>query len=143
MVSAIAAIVGLAIRQLTGSPTPDRVARALIGLLLIVASVFLLSTNRELLTRRGVAPSTLSAMRAIVAAQPGVVAVADLFAVVVDPLSLVVDREVTCQSGLDVSGVEQVVGHAVAALRVEAGGGKWPSGRPSTGRSPSESSLKG
>ena len=121
VVSAIVAIAGLAISQLTGSPTPDTVASGLIGLLLIVVSVFLLSTNRELLTGRGVAPSTLRAMRATVAAQPGVVEVADLFAVVVGPLSLVVDGEVTCESGLDVSGVEQVIGQAVAALRE-----RWP-----------------
>jgi divalent metal cation (Fe/Co/Zn/Cd) transporter len=60
-------------------------------------------------------------MRATVAAQPGVVKVADLFAVVVGPLSLVVDGEVTCESGLDVSGVEQVIGQAVTALRE-----RWP-----------------
>jgi cation diffusion facilitator family transporter len=121
VVSALVAIAGLAISQLTGSPTPDTVASALIGLLLIVVSVFLLSTNRELLTGRGVAPSTLSAMRTTVAAQPGVIEVADLFAVVVGPLSLVVDGEVTCESGLDVGGVEQVIGQAVAALRE-----RWP-----------------
>ena len=117
VVGAVAAVAGLVISQLTGSPTPDTVASALIGLLLIVVSVFLLRTNRALLTGRGVAPSTLGAMRAVVAAQPGVVGVADLFAVVVGPLSLVVDGEVTCESGLDVSAVEQVIGQAVAALR--------------------------
>jgi divalent metal cation (Fe/Co/Zn/Cd) transporter len=117
VVGAVAAVAGLAISQLTGSPAPDTVASALIGLLLIVVSVFLLRTNRDLLTGRGVAPSTLRAMRAVVAAQAGVLEVRDLFAIVVGPLSLVVDGEVTCHSGLDVSAVEQVIDQAVAALQ--------------------------
>jgi cation diffusion facilitator family transporter len=121
VVGAAAAVAGLAISQLTGGPTPDTLASALIGILLIVVSVFLLRTNRALLTGRGVTPSTLRAMRALVAAQPGVVDVADLFAIVVGPLSLVVDGEVTFACGLDVPAVEQVVGQAVAALRE-----RWP-----------------
>jgi cation diffusion facilitator family transporter len=91
VIGAVLAVAGLAVSQLTGSPTPDSVASAMIGLLLIVVSVFLLKTNRELLTGRGVAPSMLSDMRAIIAAKPGVVEVPDLFAIVVGPLSLVVE----------------------------------------------------
>lgn len=48
------AVLGLALSQLAGTPTPDTVASALIGLLLLGSSVLLLRTNRDLLSGRGV-----------------------------------------------------------------------------------------
>lgn len=121
VVGGILAAAGLAVSEATGSPTPDTVASGLIGLLLLVVSVLLLRTNRELLTGRGVAPSTLSEIHNVIAAQPGVSEVVDLFAVVVGPLSLVVDGEVTFDRGLDVSAVEQLISQLVVELRR-----RWP-----------------
>ena len=56
-----AATAGLVLNQVTGNPAPDAVASALIGLLLVIASVVLLRTNRDLLSGRGVQPSMFSA----------------------------------------------------------------------------------
>jgi divalent metal cation (Fe/Co/Zn/Cd) transporter len=92
-------------------------ASALIGVLPIVASVLLLQVNRDLLTGHGVAASMLQEMRMLVASQPGVVDVPDLFAVVVGPLSVIVDEDVTFSNVLDVPAVERAIASAGNALR--------------------------
>jgi cation diffusion facilitator family transporter len=91
VLGAIVAAAGLVASQLTGSSAPDTAASAFIGLVLLVASIVLLRANRALLSGRGVAISVLREMHRVVAAQPGIVAVPDLFAVVVGPSSLIVD----------------------------------------------------
>ena len=116
------AALGLIVSQMTGSAVPDTVATALIGLLLLVASVLLLQTNRDLLTGRGVSRPMLREMRQIIAAQEGVVDVPDLFAVVIGPSSLIVDGDVTFADALNVPAVEQTIKTAAAALRE-----RWPS----------------
>jgi cation diffusion facilitator family transporter len=117
VIGGVIAMAGLALSQMTGSPMPDTVASALIGLLLIIASVLLLRTNRELLTGRGVSLPMQREMRRIVAAQEGVVDVPDLFAVVVGPASLIVDGDVTFANDLNVRAVERSIMRATAALR--------------------------
>ena len=97
------------------------VASALIGLVLLTASVVLLNTNRALLTGRGVSPTLIAHIRDVVAAQPGVVAVPDIFAVVVGPSSLIVDGDVIFDDELDVPQVEGIIVAAAAGLRA-----RWP-----------------
>jgi cation diffusion facilitator family transporter len=121
VVGALVAAIGLAVSQVTTSSLPDTIASGLIGVLLLVASVLLLRTNRELLTGRGVGPALLSEMRKVVAQQPGISEVTDLFAVVVGPLSLVVDGDVTFEHGIDVSEVEASIAGATNELRE-----RWP-----------------
>jgi cation diffusion facilitator family transporter len=116
------ASLGLVLSQVTGSPTPDTVATASIGLMLLVASVVLLRTNRDLLTGRGVSRPMLSEMRKIISAQDGVVGVPDLFAVVIGPSTLIVDGDVTFSDELTVPAVEQAIVSAASALRE-----RWPS----------------
>ena len=122
VIGGVAAAVGLVVSQQTGSALPDTLASALIGLLLLVASVFLLRTNRELLSGRGVPLPMLREMCRIVAAQEGVVDVPELFAVVVGPSSLIVDGAITFADGLDVLSVEQTINRSASALRE-----RWPS----------------
>ena len=121
MIGGVVALAGLALSQLTGSPTPDTVASAMISVLLLAGSVLLLHQNRELLTGRGVPLPMVREMRRIVAAQPDVVDVPDLFAVVVGPSSLIVDGDVTLADDLDVPHAEQTIMRAAAALRE-----RWP-----------------
>ena len=121
-IGAVIAAVGLRLSQLTGSATPDTVAGAVIGLMLIATSAVLLRTNRDLLVGRGVPPSTLREMRAVIAGHRGVIDVPDLFAVVVGPSSLVVDGDVTFDDDMDVPAVEESIERAAAALRA-----RWPS----------------
>jgi cation diffusion facilitator family transporter len=117
VVGALVATAGLAISQTTNSPTPDTVAGGLIGTLLLATSIVLLRANRELLTGRGIPPGMLREMRLVVAAQPEVEDVRDLFAVVVGPGSLVVNGDVTFADNLDVPGVEETIARIVVALR--------------------------
>ena len=121
VISAIVAALGLVVSQITGSTTPDTVASALIGLLLLVASVLLLQTTRDLLSGRGVPLPMLHQMVQVIAAQEGVVGVPDLFAVVVGPSSLIVDGDVIFADELNVPAVEQAIIHSAAALRE-----RWP-----------------
>ena len=122
LIGGFVAAVGVAASQATGSSIPDTVASGLIGILLLVTSAFLLRTNRELLTGRGVQAKGLKDMRQIVAAQNGVLNVPDLFAVFVGPSSIIVSGDVTFADGLSVPEVEDSIERAAAALRE-----KWPS----------------
>jgi len=122
VVGAVIAMAGLMLSETTGSSMPDTLASALIGVMLLAASVLLLRTNRDLLSGRGVPLSILREMCAIVAAQEGVVDVPDLFAVVVGPSTLIVNGDITLDDDLDVPAVERVIGGAAAALRA-----RWPS----------------
>jgi len=122
VIGGVLAAAGLAVSQETGSATPDTVASVLIGLLLLLTSVFLLRTNRDLLSGRGVSLSMLQEMRRIIAAQPGVVDVPQLFALVVGPSSLIVDGHVTFADHLDLQAVEQTIMRSGVALRE-----RWPS----------------
>jgi divalent metal cation (Fe/Co/Zn/Cd) transporter len=121
VIGGITATAGLVLSEVTGSPAPDTVASALIGLLLLLASVLLLRTNRDLLSGRGVPPPMLREMSQVIAEQPGVVDVPDLFAIVIGPSSLVVDGDVTFARDLDVPAVEQTILHCIHVLRE-----RWP-----------------
>ncbi len=116
------AMVGLLLSEFTGSTLPDSLAGGLIGLLLLATSAFLLKTNRELLTGRGVSSATLAEMKHIVTAQAGVAGVPDLFAVFVGPSSIIVNGDVLFAEGLTVSAVELAIIQVTAALR-----SRWPS----------------
>jgi cation diffusion facilitator family transporter len=122
VVGGVVAALGLGLGQLTGSPLPETLASAVIGVTLLVASVLLLRTNRELIAGRGVSPAVRREMREIVREQDGVVDVPDLFAVVVGPSSLIVDGDVIFEDTLSVSEVEESIIRSTAALRE-----RWPS----------------
>jgi cation diffusion facilitator family transporter len=121
VIGGITATAGLVMSQVTASPTPDTVASALIGVLLLLASVLLLRTNRDLLSGRGVPAAMLREMSQVIAEQPGVVDVPDLFAIVVGSSSLVVDGDVIFAHDLDVPAVEKIILHCVHLLRE-----RWP-----------------
>ena len=121
MIGGITATAGLVLSEVTGSPAPDTVASALIGLLLLLASVLLLRTNRDLLSGRGVPAPMLREMSQVIAEQAGVVDVPDLFAIVIGPSSLVVDGDVTFAHDLDVPAVEQTILRCIHVLRE-----RWP-----------------
>jgi cation diffusion facilitator family transporter len=121
VIGGIMATAGLVLSEVTGNPAPDTVASALIGLLLLLASVLLLQTNRGLLSGRGVPPPMLREMSQVIAEQAGVVCVPDLFAIVVGPSSLVVDGDVIFADDLNVPALEHTILHCVHVLRE-----RWP-----------------
>jgi cation diffusion facilitator family transporter len=115
------ALVALALTQMTGRVSPDTIASALIGIALMVAAVAVTQQNRSLLTGRGVSPGMLDRMRNLLASQPGIVDVPDLFAVVVGPSTLIVDGDVMFADGLGVHEVEARLNSATHDLRQ-----RWP-----------------
>lgn len=121
MIGGIAAATGLFVSQQTGSATPDTVASAAIGLLLLTTSALLFHMNRGLLSGQGLSLAVIREMRAIVAAQPGVIDVPDLFAIIVGPASLVVNGDIVFADDQDVPEVELAIMRAAAALRR-----RWP-----------------
>ena len=118
----VVAAAGLGGSELTGSSLPDAAASALIGLILLATSVVLLHTNRELLTGRAVSQTQVNQMRQVIADRPGVVAVPDMFAIVIGPASVIVDADVIFEDGLNVPQVEGIIVDASTALRES-----WPS----------------
>jgi cation diffusion facilitator family transporter len=121
VIGGITATAGLVLSEATANPAPDTVASALIGLLLLLASVLLLRTNRDLLSGRGVAPPMLREMSQLITEQAGVVDVPDLFAIVIGPSSLVVDGDVIFADNLDLPAVEHTILHCIHVLRK-----RWP-----------------
>jgi len=115
------ALTGLALTQILDNPVPDTVASALIGIALIIAAVALTQQNRSLLTGRGVDEEVLAAMRGVISAQPGVVDVPDLFAVVIGPVTIVVDGDVTFEDELNVPDIEAAIERTGDELR-----SRWP-----------------
>ena len=121
LLGGVVAAAGLAAREITDQPVADAVASGLIGLVLLATSATLLHANRELLTGRGVSPETLERMRVLVARRPGVLAVPDIFAIVVGPSTLIVNGDIVFDDALDVPQVEAAIVDAGAALRAS-----WP-----------------
>jgi len=93
------------------------VASALIGLVLLATSVVLLHTNRELLTGRGLPAHEIERMRSAIIRQAGVLAVPDIFAIVVGPATLIVNGDVVFEDSLDVPAVEAAIVGAADELR--------------------------
>ena len=121
VIGALLAIAALAVTQATGNPLAEAVASGLIGVALIVAAVALIQRNRDLLTGRGIAPDWLEQMRAVIAAQRGVIDIPDLFAVVVGPGTLIVDGDLTFDDDLTAPQIESAIDRASTALRT-----RWP-----------------
>jgi cation diffusion facilitator family transporter len=113
----VLALIGLALTQILGTEVPDTVASGLIGIALILAAIALTQQNRSLLTGRGVDEELLTAMRGVIAAQAGVEDVADLFAVVVGPATIVVDGDVIFEDALNVPDIEAAIERAGNELR--------------------------
>jgi cation diffusion facilitator family transporter len=122
VLSSILAGAGLAARRVTGDAVADATASALIGVLLLASSVVLLHTSRELLTGRGLPASQVALMREVVGSQIGIIAVPDIFAIVVGPATLIVDVDIIFDDGLNVPAVEDIIVSAAKALR-----SRWPS----------------
>jgi cation diffusion facilitator family transporter len=113
----VLALVALVLVDATGSVVPDAIASILIAATLVAAAIVLTQRNRALLTSRGVHPDLLHRMHEVVADEPGIVEVPDLFAVVVGPSELIVDGDVTLRDELTVPEVEATIERASAALR--------------------------
>jgi cation diffusion facilitator family transporter len=100
------AALGLALRQVTGSPAWDGAASLAIGGLLVVVAVRLGLDNRDYLIGRAAAPEELAVIRAEIENAPGVDAVVDLRTMHLGPDHLVVAAHVAFDDGISADQAE-------------------------------------
>jgi cation diffusion facilitator family transporter len=84
----VIALVGVALHQATGSPTPDGFAAVLIGLLLIGVGFQLARRNRDFLLGEQAPAAVKADIETLLVAHPGVVAVRELLVTFVGPRRL-------------------------------------------------------
>ena len=72
LIGIVIAATGVALHQITGSPTPDAIGSILVGVLLAVVAVVLIDRNRRFLVGMEVSPALLNAARARLGAMSGV-----------------------------------------------------------------------
>jgi len=94
MVGLALAALGLALRQVTGSPVWDGAASIAIGVLLIVVAVRLGMDNREFLIGRAANPGELAIIRDVIETAPGVAKVVELLTMYLGPDQLIVAARV-------------------------------------------------
>jgi len=114
------ALVGLALRQATGSAVPDAVAAVVIGLLLGVVAMLLTRRNRDFLVGEQAPEEVRASVGRTIAGQPGIVAVNELLVTFIGPRRLWVVSRVDVDDGLRGDEVERLVRDTEAALRASS-----------------------
>jgi cation diffusion facilitator family transporter len=100
MVGLIFAALGVALRQVTGSPVWDGGASIAIGVLLIVVAVKLGMDSREMLIGRAASPEIERMIREEIESRPGVDALLELLTMYMGPDSLIVAARVALNDEL-------------------------------------------
>jgi len=100
MVGLVFAALGVALRQVTGSPVWDGGASIAIGLLLIVVAVKLGMDSREMLIGRAASPEIERVIREEIESRPGVDALLELLTMYMGPDSLIVAARVALNDEL-------------------------------------------
>jgi cation diffusion facilitator family transporter len=108
MVGLVLAALGLALRQVTGSPVWDGAASIAIGVLLIVIAVRLGMDNREFLIGRAADPKELAAIREVIEKTPGVDKLLDLLTMYLGPDHLIVAARVAFSDDISADRAEDV-----------------------------------
>jgi cation diffusion facilitator family transporter len=108
MVGLVIAALGLALRQVTGSPVWDGGASIAIGVLLIVVAIRLGLDNREYLIGRAAGPRELGAIREEIEKTPGVDELLDLLTMYLGPEHLIVAARVAFSDDISADRAEDV-----------------------------------
>jgi len=108
MVGLVLAALGLALRQVTGSPVWDGAASIAIGALLIVVAVRLGIDSREYLIGRAAGPRELGTIRAEIEQTPGVDKLLDLRTMYLGPERLIVAARVAFSDEISADRAEDV-----------------------------------
>jgi cation diffusion facilitator family transporter len=102
------AALGLALRQVTGSPVWDGAASIAIGCLLVAVAFRLGLDSRDYLIGRAAAPKELEVIRAEIESAPGVDALLDLRTMHLGPDHLIVAARVSFDDGISADRAEDV-----------------------------------
>jgi len=108
MIGLVLAALGLALRQVTGSPAWDGGASIAIGGLLVVVAVRLGLDSRDFLIGRAADPRVLETIRDEIKKTPGVDALLDLRTMHVGPDHLIVAARVAFSDGISADRAEDV-----------------------------------
>ena len=108
MVGLVFAALGVALRQLTGSPAWDGGASIAIGALLVAVAVKLGLDSKELLIGRAASPGMERLIREEIESRPGVDALLELRTMHMGPDSLIVAARVALGDELDANGAEDL-----------------------------------
>lgn len=108
MIGLVLAALGLALRQVTGSPVWDGAASVAIGGLLVAVAVRLALDSRDYLIGRAASPEELSMIRAEIEDSAGVDAVVDLRTMYLGPDHLIVAARVAFDDGISADRAEDV-----------------------------------
>jgi cation diffusion facilitator family transporter len=98
------ALSGIALHQATGSTVPDAVAAIVIAMLLAYVAFELAKRNRDFIIGQQVSAPLKATVREIIAAQPGIVAVGELFVTFLGPRRVWVVARIDIDDGM--SGVQ-------------------------------------
>jgi divalent metal cation (Fe/Co/Zn/Cd) transporter len=108
MVGLVLAALGLALRQVTGSPVWDGAASIAIGCLLIVVAVRLGMDNRDYLIGRAAEPKELEMIRHEIGETPGVDRIVDLLTMYMGPDRLIVAARVDFGGDISADRAEEI-----------------------------------
>jgi cation diffusion facilitator family transporter len=108
MVGLVLAALGLALRQVTGSPVWDGAASIAIGGLLVAVAVRLALDSRDFLIGRAASPGDLATIRDEIETTPGVSALLDLRTMHLGPDHLIVAARVAFSDGISADRAEDV-----------------------------------
>ena len=116
VVGLVLATLGVALRQLTGSPAWDGGASIAIGVLLVVLAVKLGLDSKELLIGRAASPALEQLIREEIESRPGVAALLDLRTMHMGPDSLIVAARVALDDAIGADQTEDLADAIDAAL---------------------------
>jgi cation diffusion facilitator family transporter len=116
VVGLIFAAVGVALRQVTGSPVWDGGASIAIGVLLVVVAVKLGMDSKELLIGRAASPEVQRLIRAEIESRPGVDALLELLTMHMGPDGLIVAARVALNDELGADQAEDLADEVDRAL---------------------------
>jgi cation diffusion facilitator family transporter len=108
---------GLALQQLTGSAIPDGIAAVLIGLILGFVAFQLALRNADFLIGRQASLSLRSSLGAVIAAQPGVVALEELVVTFLGPRQLWIVARIDIDGALTGARLKELVRVTTRALK--------------------------
>jgi cation diffusion facilitator family transporter len=118
----VVALVGIALSQLLDRPALDGVASIGIGLILAAAATFLAVECRSLLTGEGAGPRVTRRIRAIAAAEPGVVRPNEVLTMHFGPRNILVTLSLDFEDGLTAGAVERAVSNIERRIKREISG---------------------